>query len=82
MKLIYTQHALQRMSKRQLQAEWVENVAATPARIEPDDYDDSLEHRLAVVPELANRVLRVIVSKEEPRRVISVYVDRTMKGKI
>ena len=44
--------------------------------------DDSLEHRLAMVPELANRVLRVIVSKDEPKRVISVYLDRTMKGKL
>ncbi len=47
-----------------------------------DDYDESLEHRLATVPELANRVLRVIVSKDEPKRVISVYLDRKLKGKL
>ena len=82
MSLIYTDHALLRMKKRQLQAEWVERVVSNPTRVETDNNDDSLEHRLAIVPELANRVLRVIVSKEEPRRVISVYLDRTMKGKL
>ena len=82
MSLIYTEHALLRMKKRQLQAEWIERVVANPKRIEPDNSDNSLEHRLATVPELANRVLRVIVSKDEPRRVISVYLDRTMKGKL
>jgi uncharacterized DUF497 family protein len=81
MSLIYTD-ALLRMKKRQIDAEWIERVVSNPTRLEPDDCDDSLEHRLAVVPELANRVLRVIVSKDEPRRVISVYLDRTMKGKL
>lgn len=82
MSLIYTQHALQRMAKRQLQTEWVERTVMRPARIEPDENDPALEHRLSVLPELANRVLRVIVSRDEPRRVISAYLDRTMKGKL
>jgi hypothetical protein len=82
MSLRYTQHALRRMSKRQIEAEWVERTIATPARTEPDEYDPTLEHRLSVVPELANRVLRVIVSKDEPKRVISVYLDRRMKGRL
>jgi hypothetical protein len=38
-----------------------------------------LEHRLAAVPELANRVLRVIVTKDEPKRVITAHLDRKMK---
>jgi len=59
MKLHFTQHALKRMAKRQLRQEWIEQVIARPARIEPDEYDPDLEHRLAAVPELANRVLRL-----------------------
>ena len=82
MTLHYTTHALQRMAKRGLRREWVEIVAGDPQRIEPDDTDPSLEHRLAAIPELANRVLRVIVSKEEPRRVITAHLDRKMKGKL
>jgi hypothetical protein len=34
------------------------------------------------VPELANRVLRVIVSKDEPKRVITAHVDRKLKVKL
>jgi len=82
MKLHYTEHALGRMAKRQLQREWVERVVTSPARIEPDENDAALEHRLATVPELANRVLRVIVSKDEPKRVITVHLDRNLKNKL
>lgn len=82
MKLHYTQHVLERMAKRQLQREWIERAIASPSQIEPDEYDPSLEHRLAAVPELAGRVLRVIVSKDEPKRVVTVHLDRNMKGKI
>ncbi len=80
--LHYTEHARRRMAKRQLQPEWVERVVASPTRIEPDEVDPALEHRLGVVPELANRVLRVIVSIEEPKRVITVHLDRNLKGKL
>ncbi|MGP8218279.1 MAG: DUF4258 domain-containing protein [Limisphaerales bacterium] len=80
--MYFTQHALRRMAKRQLQQEWIEQVIANPSRIEPDEHDPELEHRLATVPELANRVLRVIVSKSEPRRVVTVHLDRKMKGKL
>jgi uncharacterized DUF497 family protein len=82
MSFVYTQHAMQRMAKRQLRREWVERVLARPSRIEPDAIDQALEHRLAAVPQLANRVLRVIVSKDEPRRVVTVHLDRGMKGRL
>ena len=82
MELIYTEHVLRRMAKRQLREEWIERAVANPARIEPDEVDATLEHRLGSVPELANRVLRVIVSKDEPRRVITAHLDRKLKGKL
>jgi hypothetical protein len=82
MNLIYTEHVLRRMAKRQLRQEWIERVVANPSRVEPDEVDATLEHRLAAVPELANRVLRVIVSKDEPRRVITAHLDRKLKGKL
>ena len=78
----YTEHALLRMAKRAIKPEWVERVIRNPALRHDDDNDPELEHRLAKVPELANRVLRVIVSKSEPRRVVTLYPDRNMKGKI
>ena len=82
MKLIYTTHALQRMAKRKLSKEWIERVVRNPSRIEPDEVDSTVEHRLAVVPELANGVLRVIVTKGGRKRVITTYLDRKMKGRI
>ena len=82
MSLVFTEHALARLAKRQLEREWIERTVSSPARIEGDTEDPALEHRLAVVPELANRVLRVIVSKTEPKRVIAAHLDRSMKGKL
>jgi hypothetical protein len=82
MKLIYTEHALRRMAKRQLREEWIERVVNNPSRIEPDEVDATLEHRLATVPELANRALRVIISKDELKRVITAHLDRKLKGKL
>ena len=82
MKLIYTEHALRRMAKRQLREEWIERVVNNPSRIEPAEVDATLEHRLATVLEVANRVLRVIVSKDEPKRVITAHLDRKLKGKL
>jgi uncharacterized DUF497 family protein len=81
-KLIFTNHALRRITKRQLRRAWVENVVNSPERIEADKNDSELEHRLGIVPEFADRVLRVIVSKTEPKRVITVHLDRKMKDKL
>jgi uncharacterized protein YuzE len=44
MKLIYTEHVLRRMAKRQLREEWIVRVVESPARIEPDEVDATLEH--------------------------------------
>jgi hypothetical protein len=82
MKIHYTEHALLRMTKRAIETEWVERVLLNPALRLDDENDPELEHCLAKVPELANRVLRVIVSKSEPKKVITLYPDRNMKGKI
>ena len=82
MKPHFTRHALKRMAKRQLAQAWIERAIENPLRIEPDENDLGLEHRLAIVPELAGRVLRVIVSKDEPHRVITMHLDRKMKRKL
>ena len=81
-KVDYTQHAVARMAKRQLQPAWVERVVAGPDLVEDDDVDSELEHRLGKVPELANRVLRVILTKSDPMRVVTVHLDRRIKGKL
>ena len=42
MNLIYTEHALRRLAKRQLEPAWVERAVASPARIEPEATDPTL----------------------------------------
>jgi K+/H+ antiporter YhaU regulatory subunit KhtT len=80
--LEYTRHALGRIAKRQIQVEWIERAVQQPDVVEDDEFDTELEHRLGKVPELANRVLRVIVTKTDPKRVITLHLDRRMKRKI
>jgi hypothetical protein len=72
MNLHFTEHARQRLAKRRL----------NPDMVEPDREDPELEHRLGFLPELDNRILRVIVSKNEPIRVITAFLDHSMKGKL
>ena len=78
-----TEHAKDALAKRKILVEWLENALASPQRIEPDATDAALEHRLAVIPEHGNRVLRVVVNiQATPERVVTLFFDRKMKGKL
>jgi hypothetical protein len=78
-----TQHACDAMDKRKISVEWLERTLSVPQRSEPDAVDPALEHRLAAVPERENRVLRVIVNTQtKPERVVTMYFDRNMRGKL
>ena len=70
------------MTKRQLKSAWVELVITAPDVVEGDKFDPELEHRFGSVPELANRVLRVIVTKSGPIRVVTMHLDGKMKHKL
>ena len=51
--------------------------------MEPDPIDPELEHRLGRIDEYDGRVLRVIVNATvTPPRVVTVYFDRKMRGKL
>jgi hypothetical protein len=61
----------------------MKRVLAKPALVEPSATDTTVESRLAKIPEHGDRVLRVVVNKRAvPERVVSVYFDRTMKGRL
>jgi uncharacterized DUF497 family protein len=78
-----TQHARDVLQERNIPVEWMERVLAKPARVEPSATDATVESRLAKIPEHGDRVLRVVVNKTVvPERVVSVYFDRTTKGKL
>ena len=78
-----TQHAREVLSERQIPVEWMERVIAKPTLVEPNATDPTVESRLREIPENGNRVLRVVINKAVVhQRVVSVYFDRTMKGKL
>lgn len=83
MEYTLTQHALDVIKEREIPIEWIERVLKAPTLTEPDQKDNALEHRLGLISEYSNRVLRVIVNTwVDPIRVITVYFDRDMKGEL
>lgn len=61
----------------------VERSLAAPELKASDPADATLERRYRRIPGHENRVLRVVVNTTVvPERVVSVYFDRTMKGKL
>jgi hypothetical protein len=78
-----TQHARDVMEERQIAMDWMERALDSPALIETSATDLALESRFAKIPEFDNRVLRVIINTQVvPARVVSVYFDRRMKGRL
>lgn len=56
---------------------------ASPNLTAPDPDDRTLMHALRPIAEFDNRVLRVVFNQtRNPPHVVTVYFDRTMKGKL
>lgn len=78
-----TQHARDVLTERNIPVEWLERALGEPEWKQADPKDATLERRYRKIPEHENRVLRVVVNTTvAPERVVSVYFDRTMKGKL
>ncbi len=78
-----TKHARDALEERGILTGWMERALDEPALTRPSGRDTSLESRFLKIPEFGDRVLRVVVNKQAvPVRVVSVYFDRTMKGKL
>lgn len=76
-------HARHVLGERGIRLEWLERVLRQPALRLPDGLDTALEHHLARIDEHGGRVLRVVVNTAaQPPRIVTVYFDRTMKGKL
>ena len=83
MKFELTKHAKKVLTEREIPFEWLERTLAAPKLVLPDPDDAAVERRFRRIPEFGNRVLRVAVNTAvEPNRVVSVFLDRQMKGKI
>ena len=83
MNLDLTQHARDAITKRKIEIRWVEHVLTNPMRVEGDAHDRALEHRLATITEFGSRVLRVVVNRTvSPVKIVTLYFDRRLKGKL
>ncbi len=83
MKFELTQHAQKVLTERDIPIEWMERTLCSPELVRPDPNDPTVERRFRKIPEFGGRVLRVAVNTTvEPNRVLSVYFDRQMKGKL
>jgi len=83
MRFELTQHAKDALVKRGISMEWLERAVKSPDHTETDATDPTLQHRLAVIPENGDRVLRVIINLNmTPVRIVTLYFDRKMKGRL
>ena len=78
-----TQHASNVLKERGIAVEWMERVLAKPRLMQPSLSDPDLMMRFDTIAEFGNRVLCVVVNtRVVPERVVSVYFDRRMSGKL
>jgi uncharacterized DUF497 family protein len=83
MKFELTKHAKRVLAEREIAVEWLEQTLTAPELVLPDPDDAAVERRYRRIPEFGGRVLRVAVNTAvEPNRVVSVFFDRKMKGKL
>ena len=82
-RIVLTRHALEVLAERQILAEWVDQAVAEPALRVSDPNDPEVERFYRSMPESADRVLRVAVNTSaSPWRVVSVFFDRRMRGRL
>ena len=79
----FTLHAKKVLVERDISIDWVLSVLNAPRKTLSDLEDSDLTHALCPIAENGNRVLRVVYNDHvRPRRIVTVYFDRTVKGKI
>jgi len=75
--LIFTDHARDRMTVRQIEPAWVEATVDHPERSEPDPHDPALTRAWRRIPEFGGRILRVVFRREGGDIVVvSTVFDR------
>ena len=83
MKFELTKHAQKALDEREIPVELLERTLSAPELVQPDPDDATVERRFRRIPEFGGRVLRAAVNTTvEPNRVVSVFFDRKMRGKL
>ena len=78
-----TRHARDVMRERKIPMEWLARAFCSPELVEVSGPNLLQETRFCRIQEFGGRVLRVVVNTEfVPPRIVSVFFDRKMKGKL
>ena len=78
-----SKHAEDAIREREIRLEWVVETMTQPTATETDPDDPELRHALRPIADFGHRVLRVVFNEtRNPSHVVTVYFDRTMKGKL
>ena len=80
---VLSAHAATVMAERAIRANWLEMAISQPDMTEPDREDAQLTHALKRMDEADGRVLRVVYNHgTKPIRIVTVYFDRGMRGRL
>jgi hypothetical protein len=71
------------IAERSIQVDWIEQVLDWPELVEPDSDDPQLTHHVGRIQRYGNRARRVVLnSQATPVRIVTVFFDRKMKGRL
>lgn len=77
-----THHAEKVIAERGIDLEWMQRTLVDPQWTEPDPADPQVTRYFRPIPEFGGRILRVALNPTtKPPRVVSVFFDRSAKGK-
>jgi len=83
MDFILTHHAVKQMADRKIRRQWISSVIEVPERREPDRKDPTIELFYGRIHLADTRTLLVVVNTAaDPWRVVSVFFDRRMRGRL
>jgi hypothetical protein len=78
-----SQHAKDVIAERDIRPSWLEQVLESPELVEPDRDDPDLTHHVGRIKEHGNRALRVVFNtRVSPVRIVTVYFDQGVKGRL
>jgi hypothetical protein len=78
-----SKHAEDVIREREIRSEWIAETMARPEATHPDPDDPELLHVLRPIADFGYRVLRAIFNRTKtPPHVVTVFFDRSMKGKL
>ena len=76
-------HAKNSIRDRNIAIEWIEKILKSPQKVKKHEYDSELKHYWGEIPELDNRVLHIVINNHKnPVRIVTVHLDRGMRGEL